>query len=249
MTPEQLLANMLDVYASSGTYRDVGRLLKYFMPVGYEVERRPSAVEFRTAYARPGRLRFEERHYHTNGECFSHKISWADRSDVRRWTHRDRSLRPRNLLGAFSAVIHTVHPVVGLLTEGQVEGGLTNLTRPILLPDEVLEGVACHRVRCRCSWWDYTPTPEEQSQIDNDIEFLTQVTGMSVPPGRTVHLPLTVWIDCGTLLIRRVESRTITDRASHEQVMTCQPEVGVALDPVELLFDPPDPLDTSGESG
>jgi hypothetical protein len=250
MTPEQLLANMLDVYSLATTYRDSGQVLRYYSPVGYDVERLPGVMEFRTAYSRPSRLRFEDRHLHADGRCFAHKISWADGAEVRRWTHPDHTrTHPTSLHGTFTMAVLTVHPVLALLTEGQAEGWLTNLTQPALLADENLDGAACHRVRCRCSWWNQKPTPEEQRALDEGTMFLERVTGMRVPPGRTVHLPLTVWIDRRTLLVRRIESATITDLATEEAVLTCRPEVGVALDAAELLFDPPDPADAPGTRG
>jgi hypothetical protein len=132
-----------------------------------------------------------------------------------------------------------VHPVLGLLTSGEVEGWLTNLIDPTLLTDEDLDGAACHRVRCWCSWWSQALTPEEQAAVNEGIKFLERVTGMRVPPGRTLHLPLILWIDRGTLLVRRVESGTITDLAREEQIVTCQPEVGAVLAPGELLFNAP----------
>ena len=240
MNAAQLIASVLDVYALAGTYRDVGQTLEYFRPVGDDSDCPPGVVEFRTAYARPDRLRFEDRHLHANGDCFAHNIVWAAGDDIRRWRRSNpEPVSVRSLQGALGMTVLNVHPVLALLTAGRVEGWLTNLTTPTLLDDAAIDGVTCYRVQSRCAWWDQEPTPEERAELAEGIKFLERVSGMRVPPGRTVHLPLTIWIDSRSLLIRRVESGRITDRATTESVVTCQPQINVALDPSELEFDPP----------
>ena len=82
-------------------------------------------------------------------------------------------------------------------------------------------------------------SPGEQAAVGEAIESVERVIGRRIPPGRTVHLPLTVWLDRETLLVRRVESGTATDLAREETVVTCQPEADPDLYPGELLFDPP----------
>ena len=76
-------------------------------------------------------------------------------------------------------------------------------------------------------------------------DLFKAVAGLSVPPGRTIHLPLTLWADRRTLLIRRVESGTITDRAVRQQVVTCRPEADVPLESAELAFEPVGPSETA----
>jgi hypothetical protein len=241
MTAEQLVANIQDMYALVGTYRDAG-VVEETVAFTQFGTRGLSTVQFTTAFARPGQLRFESRHLHASGKCYAHRLAWADGDDFRVWSHRGpQLLRPSSLSGTFAVPTATVQPVLGLLTAGQVDWWLTNLVDPSRLADGDIDGVACHRVRCWCSFWSRALTPEEQAAVDAVVGELERLAGLRVPPGRTVYLPLTVWADRRTLLIRRVESGTITDRAVREHVVTCRPEADIPLDPAELAFDPPEP--------
>ena len=58
-------------------------------------------------------------------------------------------------------------------------------------------------------------------------------------PERTENSPTTVWIDRGTLLVRRIEEETRFETFSTEQVTEYAPEAGVAVGEDELRFDPP----------
>jgi hypothetical protein len=245
VNPEQILAKMLDVYAQAASYRDIGRVVtRYIYPAG--AQGRPNAVQqFRTDFVRPDQLRFESWHLHPNQQRFGHTIVWACGGDIRRWrqskpTFEQFDTLRQALLPAFSLSVSTLKSVAALLVPAEIEEWyLTNLSDVDLLPDEVCDGHTCYRLRARCSWRDQEPSPEEQEAIASVLARLTQVTGVPLSPERSRELPMTVWIDHCTLLIRRIESYRLEDRYAVEVIATYEPAVGVLNSEIDLSFDPP----------
>jgi hypothetical protein len=64
-----------------------------------------------------------------------------------------------------------------------------------------------------------------------------QLTGRY--PERAEHSPVTVWIDRGTLLVRRIEAEVRFETFGTECVTEYEPQVGVAIADDELRFDSP----------
>jgi hypothetical protein len=81
---------------------------------------------------------------------------------------------------------------------------------------------------------EWPADPAEEAREREDIYRRS-----GVRPERAESSPLTFWVDRGTFLIRRIESRTRFETFSTEKVTTYRPEVDVAVSDEELAFDPP----------
>jgi hypothetical protein len=240
MTAAHILAGMLDAYTQACSYRDTARVVtRYAYPPGSRG--RPDDVQvFRTAFARPDRLRFESRFLLPNGTAFGHSLPWTRGDEVRAWRQtRFSTGRSRSLMSALGAGGLAALPVLGLLIPDRTPGSfLTDLVRAVPLDDEPLDGVACYRLRCRCVWWDREPTEEERE----GVAFVERIgtEGLGLPPlGPIERLPLTLWIDKQTLLVRQIEKEDREEGRGKKVVTTSQPERDVPITEEELTFDPP----------
>jgi hypothetical protein len=238
MNPEQILAALAEVYAECRSYRDAGRVFTRFLPAG---DRRPhsSVRPFATAFVRPGQFRFEYRHRYREEDEWDRYIVWAHGAEVRAWwdvrpgVEEAKSLGMA-LAGATGVSGGSAHTVPALLMPDRVGGRrLTDLVDVTSLGDETLDGVTCYRLSGQLGPYPADPAEEERRR-----EEVVRLTGR--PPERAERSPLILWIDRGTLLVRRIEEQTRFETFRTEGVTTYEAAVGAAITDDELRFAPPE---------
>jgi hypothetical protein len=219
MYPEQILKALAEAYASCSTYRDSGQVTTHFC--SEDRDPRTSVKPFVTAFHRPDQFRFEYRDRYDVEHEWNRYIVWADGEAVRTWWDVNPGVKqPESLelalAGATGVSSGSAHTVAALLMPDRVGGRrLTDLAELASLGDEPLGEVTCYRLSGR---------------------FLVSKRW----PERAEHSPLTLWIDCDTLLIRRIEAATQFETFRTETVTDYTPTVGVALSDDELLFGAPE---------
>ena len=237
MTPGQILVAMADVYATCPTYRDKGQVTTQFYRVGRH-QARTDVRPFATAFCRPDQFRFEYQDRSVFSDKCSRHIVWANGSDVRTWWDvRPGVEKPESLglaLGAATGVSGgSAHTIPALLLPDPENGiRLTELIELSSLGDARLGDVTCYRLSGRFQPYSVDPAEEEQ----HAQEVLVR-TGRR--PERSKHSPVTVWIDCGTLLVRRIEDAVQFETFRTENVTEYEPAIGVTLSDDELQFDAP----------
>jgi hypothetical protein len=225
MSPEQILAAMAEVYAECGSYRDRGQVVTRFI---HDSNPFTTAQRFVTAFVRPDRFRFEYR------EEDRRYIVWTDGEVVRTWWDVGRRLdEPTSLglalAGATGVSSGSAHTVPSLLMAPELgEWRLSYLEEVISLGDVRLDDITCYRLQ----GWD----PPSEANPSADEEFL-RLTGQ--PPEREVAGPLTLWIDRGTFLLRRIEEQVQYETYRTETITTYEPAMGIRIGEGEVRFDPP----------
>lgn len=240
MNPEQILAAVAERYAACSSYRDAGHVVNRFVrPDGGT---RTSVKPFATAFVRPDRFRFEFRDRFTDAGEWHRYLVWAGGGAVRTWWDIQPGVEePASLgsaLGAATGVSGGASGTVpGLLLPSVVSGRrLTDLGEVAWLTDADLGGVACHRLGGRVA-----PARVDLAQDERHSEEVRRLTGR--PLERAERSPLTVWIDRGTLLVRRIEESVRFETFRTECVTEYEPQAGVAVPDGELAFDPPGGVD------
>lgn len=237
MNPDQLLAALAEVYATCATYKDSGEVVTRFRHSNGRP--RTDAKPFATAFVRPDRFRFEYRHRYNERDDWDRCIVWAAGSDVRVWWDvRPGVERPESLVmalaGATGVSGGSAHTVPSLLMpDARLGSRVTQLADLTAMPDETLDGVACYRLVGRV-----VLPPLEPGEAERRDEEVRQLTGRRMP--RAEHGPRTLWVDRGTLLIRRIDEAVNFETFSTETVTTYAPKVGVAISEDDLRFDPPE---------
>jgi hypothetical protein len=234
MNPEQILAALAQMYAGCVSYRDHGQVVTRFI----HLDDRPghtTVKTFSTAFVRPHCFRFEYRdEYGRYLICASGELvrAWWD---VTPGVEQEESLGMA-LAGATGVSGGSAYTVPALLLPTQVGGAsladLVRLTCLTSLGDEVLDGVTCYRLQGRSPQRVVDPAEEEREREEH-----LRVTGW--PLERSSEDPLTLWIDRGTFLLRRIEEHTRFETFRTEQITTYEPVVGIPISEEELRFDPP----------
>jgi hypothetical protein len=239
MSPEQILAALLEVYAECNTYRDCGQVITRFS----HADGSPGYTEvllFTTAFIRPDRFRFEFRDQ--EDEEWERYIVWANGTAIRTWWHLNDGVEEEEslsmaLAGATGVSGGSAYRVPALLMPAEIGGGsladLNRLARLTSLGDEPLDGVTCYRLQGRFPPRVVDPAMEEWAREES-----LRVTGQV--PERSVDGPTTLWIDRGTFLLRRIEESTQFETFRTESVTTYQPAVDIPISDEELRFDPPE---------
>ncbi|MBN9520994.1 hypothetical protein J0H58_21140 [bacterium] len=236
MYPDQVLAALAEVYATCATYQDAGAVVTRFIKPGHDSY--GTTKPFATAFVRPDRFRFEHRHRHLDNGPWDRYLVWADGADVRTWWGTTPGVEwPESLdlalAGATGVSGGAAQTVPGLLLPDRDAGRrLTELAELRLLGDESLGGVACYRLAGRFP--TDPPDPEEEAR---EREEFIRLTGR--PPQRAEHSPLTLWVDRGTFLLRRIDESVRFETFRTETVTTYEPQVGVRIPEEDLRFDPP----------
>jgi len=150
VSPEEILAAMVDRYAGCHSYRDNGRVVtRYFQQL------RPYSIikPFKTAFVRPEQFRFEFRSRHGDAEeDWDSYIVWARGSEVLTWWDvRPGIERPESLGLAVAAATGvsggSSHTIPTLLLPDEIGGrSLSELIELHPLGDEQLDGVMCYRL-------------------------------------------------------------------------------------------------------
>jgi hypothetical protein len=236
MYPEQILVAVAEAYAEGSTYRDAGQVTTMFhYPDG---RARTTVRPFTTAFARPDRFRFEYRHRFDDAGAWNRYIVWANGSELRTWWDvRPGAERPASLELALAAAAGvaggSAHTVPALLMPGGLGGQrLTELAELASLGDEPLGESTCYRLSGRFPSELVGPAERERRYQ----ELLAKAGRME----RSERSPTTVWIDRGTLLIRRVEWATQFETFRTETVTDYNPGIGVLLSDDELRFGAPE---------
>jgi hypothetical protein len=232
MSPEQILSAQAEVYATCASYRDAGVVTTRFINTdgGGHTTTRP----FETAFVRPDRFRFEYRSRHFEEDDWDRCIVWAGGGDVRTWWDVTRGVESPESLGlALSGATGvsggSAHTVPALLLPDLIRGrSLTQMVDVVSLGDDSLGDVTCYRLSGR-----FVRPPSDPALMEQVLgDFARQLE-------RVEHSPVTVWVDRGTFLIRRIEEATRFETFRTEEVTEYEPAVGVAVREEELRFDPP----------
>ncbi len=135
----------------------------------------------------------------------------------------------RALAGATGVSGGSAHTVPALLMPDLVGPcRLPHMVEVVSVGDAALGDVTCYRLSGQ-----FAPSPD-----DPDLdERVLRTTGRRME--RAEEGPVTVWVDRGTFLVRRVEEATRFETFRTEEVTEYEPEVGVAVGEEELRFDPP----------
>jgi hypothetical protein len=230
MNPEQILAALAEVYATCGSYRDSGQVVTRFLDLGGRLTD-TSVKPFRTAFVRPGRFRFEYREEGQGDRC----IVWSHGEATRTWWDVTPGVEEHESLGvavagATGVSDESAHTVPALLLPDRVRGWrLTDLAGVVSLGDERLDEVTCYRLQGR---YATDPALEERRR-----EEILRLTGQVIE--RCVDGPVTLWIDRGTFLVRRIEDHAQFETFRVEKVTTSEPATGILVREDELRFDPP----------
>ncbi len=189
LSAAELIERVTAVYRTCSTYRDTGDCTTVFIKGPRPTDRRTTGLEFRTAFVRPDRYRFEfaRREVGPRSE-WSRYVVWQNRHQIRTWwSLRDEVREFADLSFAISGPTGvssgTAYNVPSLLFP---VGG-----NPILHPeatvgsDEDLDGVRCHKL----------------------VQSL-----------RHVEATETIWISSETFLILRMDQeRTVDAEQRHKQ--------------------------------
>lgn len=234
MTAAELLRASAAVYAGCRTYRDRGRVVTRFRDAR---GRRSFATErpFATAFVRPDRFRFEFRgRSHPSRSPWTRYLVHADAGRVRTWW----GVRPGveepetlslGLAGATGVSGGSAHTVPALLLPDQIEvNTLARLTDLGRVPGGRVGSGCCHRLVGR---------PPPTVWTDEDRDWFRANSWPTPPPSEDG--PVTVWLDAGTLLVRRIEESSRSARGSNTTVTDYAPRIDRPVAEADLRFDPP----------
>jgi hypothetical protein len=232
MSPTQILDAVADAYVSCVSYRDSGHVVTRFVHQAAEKDY-SSALAFKTAFVRPNQFRFE-----FSSDKGRRYLVWSQGDEVKTWWDVTPGVKEKEslsmaLAGATGVSGGSAHTVPALLVPDQVGWvKLTHLADIASVGDQMLGGVTCYRLRGRLAipWVDSTSKEEYR-------QWVFRVTGQF--PERHVEGPLTLWIDRGTFLIRRIEEYTQYETYRSEEVTTYESAFSVPISEDELRFDPP----------
>lgn len=216
----KVLLDMKKAYRSCQSYLDHGEVRVSGTVEGGSFG---SRLPFATAFVRGGAFRFEFTDQGL-GERASRLILWASGDEVRAWWEvqggERRVTSLAEALGAASGVSAGASlRVPGLLLPDRLGEGFF-LGAPERLEDEPVDGVTCYRIR---GLGRQTP-----------FSLVTGSTSAIVEDER-----VTVWIDRGTSLLRRIEERRVLSTYSTVTVTSYEPAVDRQLTAEQLAFDPP----------
>src|SRR6185312_13830343 len=147
MKPLELLAATEEGYRSISVYRDRGRVTVRTGGATPFVDERAFATEF----IRPDPFRFELQYRHHAGARLRKFVVCAASGDTRiEWNVAQQYRQPNSLSAALAAATGisygAARAIPGLLMEEVGGRKATDLTGVISLGDDLLDGVACHRI-------------------------------------------------------------------------------------------------------
>lgn len=220
LTPVQITLAMEKAYAGCSSYRDSGVVKTVSVTDG---GRFGGEQPFRTAFVRPGRLRFEFTDRGL-GERSSRLVVWVSDGDVLTWWDPKPGVRQaaslQEALGAAAGLSGGVSDrVPGLLLPREVGAG-SRLVSPERLDDAQDQGVLCFRIKGKSRETPYSVTMGAQVLTIRDEA-------------------VTLWIERATFLLRKVEEARTYDTYRSTRTVTYTPEINVEIPPAELTFTPP----------
>ncbi len=215
LTAEQILARMADAYKFCKSYSDSGIVQTIYKKAdGDKTVERP----FTTAFIRPDHFRFEfkDRFEFKSGDIqvIGHEryyIVWCQGKDVQSWSdlHHPPQEKPESL-------------GEGLSRATGVTGGSSHTIPCLLLPDDV------HGRRL---------TSVTEAIRADDTRLGTHECFCI--KGKLVNTPITLWIDKGAFLIRRIEMQMTFENFSTDETTTYYPVINGEVTDKMLEFNPP----------
>ncbi len=245
MTGEELLASMHRVYTGCETYRDEGRILtRYLYPQG--ARGRPDSVQlFKTAFARPNRFRLDTWHEHPSGQAFRRAVAWGNGEEVRHWQQsgsiegQPGALRDALIL-TLGVAARQALSVFALLIPERLEGWwLDCLVDLAPVVEETIGAAPCYRTEGWCTLWGEKPSPEALGVIEEMSGRFTQLTGKDPRPSESLHLPVRLWVDQSSFLLRRLSARQVQAQYQSETSVTYAAAVNCVIPESDLCV-PPD---------
>jgi len=215
LTAAQILTSMADTYKSCKSYSDSGIVkITYKKADGNKTEENP----FTTAFIRPDRFRFEFRDQFEfkalNVQVISrenHYIVWRQGKEVQAWWDIDRSpnKKPESLGVAIGGATGVSH-------------GSAHIIPALLLPEEV------HGRRLT----DVTDAIHaEDARLGMYECFCIK--------GKLANFPITIWVEKGTFLIRRIDTQKTFENVSTDETTTYDPVINGEVTDKMLEFNPP----------
>lgn len=220
LTPETIALAMERAYAGCSSYRDSGVVKTVSLTDG---GRFGGEQPFRTAFVRPGRLRFEFTDRGLGGRS-SRLVVWLSDGDALTWWDPKPGVRQaaslQEALGAATGLSGGASDrVPGLLLPREVGAG-SRLLRPERLEDADDRGVTCIRLKGKSRETPYSLTMGAQVLTVQD---------------ETV----TLWLERVTFLLRKVEEARTYSTYRSNRTTTYTPEINVEIPAAELTFSPP----------
>ena len=220
LTPVKIVLAMERAYAGCSSYRDTGVVKTVSLTDG---GRFGGEQPFRTAFVRPGRLRFEFTDRGL-GDRSSRLVVWVSDGDVLTWWDPKPGVRQaaslQEALGAATGLSGGVSDrVPGLLLPREVGAG-SRLLSPERLEDAEDRGVACIRLKGKSRQTPYSLTMGAQVLTVKDEA-------------------VTLWLERATFLLRKVEEARTYDTYRSDRTTTYTPEINVEIPAAELTFSPP----------
>ena len=264
MTADEILAGMVAVYAECRTYCDRGRVT-----TRGRLESSPSETAgdrpFRTAFARPDRLRFEYTlGYPWRAEVYLSRLqaagdmvrTWMGLGPVDQVTAAERARWEQHLAGGFGGAVREWRGEVGIVREYEavghgvaaltgVSGAASHTVPALLMPDRVsgrrLTDLA-HCVRLDDADAGGVPCyrvrghyPVPPGRDAAAREYIRKATG--IDPGKWRAESQVLWIEQDSLLLRRVEGGRRTPGA---EMTEYEPAVNVSILDDDLALEIPE---------
>jgi outer membrane lipoprotein-sorting protein len=208
-SPQQILDRMAKGYAGCKTYRDSGVVRTAFFE---DTRNRIVEKPFTTAFVRPDRFRFEYKETQTSvwGMRQSRYIVWSDGKAVQTWWDVGARLeKPESLDLALAGATG-------------VSGGSAHTIPALLLPDKV-------------SGRRLTNITELRRAEDGKLE---KVECFRIE-GKYADVPITLWIDKKSYLVRRIDEQEKFDNFRTEEATTYEPIIDEKITDEMLEFAPP----------
>jgi hypothetical protein len=201
-TAEHILLRVAQVYSQCRSYRDSGIVTTVF---GGKVPH-TDEKQFRTAFVRPDRFRFE---YCDKAEPTDRFVIWGQGDTVHTWW------------GIDPGVVDSRSVACALAAATGVSSGSARRIPGLLLTEQIEAGWEIRRLR--------NVKRLSDSKLREAECFLVQGE-----TGTRRREPVTLWIAKATFLIRRIDQSTTFDDFSTRETTTYEPRINTDI-PVNLL--------------
>jgi hypothetical protein len=215
-----ILLRMKKLYAGARSYRDKGEVT---IATIIEGGRAGNQLPFATAFLRPQRFRFQFTDRGL-GERSSSYIVWSDPSDIRSWWDAKPGVRRPGTLQAALDAAAGISNGASIRVPGMLMPDVVGAGAPLVGAERVEDGsdhgVVCFLITGKTRVTPYTTTMSGRSVVVKDES-------------------VTLWIERGTFLLRKVEERKTLENYRSEIVTTYSPEINVEVPAAELAFGVP----------
>lgn len=147
LKPETILKKSADRYATYSSYQDEGVVITtYHEATGGRIDK----LSFKLFFSRPNRFRFEWLDYYLQ-ESGLLKVVWSDGADAFVYWEPDRYEKKESLeliiAGATGISGGSAYTIPRLLIPAIEGWALTELTKTVLVGEEIFEGEVCYRIK------------------------------------------------------------------------------------------------------